>query len=178
VTQRDRKWPEVTSLERKSPGSGCGRPVSRGLGAFELLQGCNSQEVAVTWQEMTSRDRKWHGNGVILPEVTWGGCRRPGSQVLGKFELLLSYEAFHHSTSPFHYSIPLFHSTIPFHHSLPLNVDTWCCLKVNKQPSPHVMSPVVETIFICDMTILCTCDKSSLHKVMWPNWEIWLVEGQ
>ena len=35
----------------------------------------------------------------------------------------MSYEAFHHSSSPFHYSIPLFHSTIPFHHSIPLNVD-------------------------------------------------------
>ena len=40
--------PEVTSFDRKSPGSGCTRPVSQVLGTFEVLQGCNSQEVAVT----------------------------------------------------------------------------------------------------------------------------------
>ena len=39
--------PEVT-YARKSPGSGCTRPISQVLGTFELLQGCNSQEVAVT----------------------------------------------------------------------------------------------------------------------------------
>ena len=39
---------EVTSFDRKSPGS-CGRRViDQVLGIFELLQGCNSQEVAVT----------------------------------------------------------------------------------------------------------------------------------
>jgi len=61
VTPRDRSDPEVTSYHRKSPGSGCRRPISQVLGAFELLQGCNS-EVAVTWQEMTHvtpRYRKW-----------------------------------------------------------------------------------------------------------------------
>ena len=41
--------PEVTSLDRKSPGSGCGRPISQVLAMFELTQGCNSQEEAVTW---------------------------------------------------------------------------------------------------------------------------------
>ena len=40
--------PEVTSLHRKSPGSGCRRPVSEVWGMFELLKGCNSQEVAFT----------------------------------------------------------------------------------------------------------------------------------
>ena len=49
--------PEVTSLDRKSPGSGCRRSISQVLSTFELLQGCNSQEVAVTSQEMMSRDR-------------------------------------------------------------------------------------------------------------------------
>ena len=39
---------EVTSFDRKSPGSGCRRPISRVLGTFELLHGCNSQEVADT----------------------------------------------------------------------------------------------------------------------------------
>ena len=40
--------PEVTSFDLKSPGSGCRRPISLVLGTFELQQGCNSQEVAVT----------------------------------------------------------------------------------------------------------------------------------
>jgi len=40
--------PDVTSFDRKSPGSGCRRPKRQVLGMFELLQGCNSQEVAVT----------------------------------------------------------------------------------------------------------------------------------
>ena len=40
--------PEVTSFDLKSPGSGCRRPTRQDLGTFELLQRCNSQEVAVT----------------------------------------------------------------------------------------------------------------------------------
>jgi len=65
--------PEVTSFDRKSPGSGCRRPTSLVLGMFELLQGCNSQEVAVTSQEMTARDRKCPGSDVISPEATGSG---------------------------------------------------------------------------------------------------------
>ena len=38
---------EVT-FERKSPGIGCRRPISQVLGMFDLLQGFNLQEVAVT----------------------------------------------------------------------------------------------------------------------------------
>ena len=48
--------PEVTSFLQNSPGSGCRRPISQVVVTFELLEGCNSQEVAVTWQEMMSRD--------------------------------------------------------------------------------------------------------------------------
>ena len=48
--------PEVKSFGRKSPGSGCRSPISQVVGTFELLQGCNLQEVAVTSEEMTSRD--------------------------------------------------------------------------------------------------------------------------
>ena len=55
MTANDVTWPEVTgsdpevwSFDQKSPGSGCIRPVSQVLGAFELLQGFNSQEKAVT----------------------------------------------------------------------------------------------------------------------------------
>ena len=40
--------PEVTLLHRKSPGSGCRRPISEILLTFELLQGCNSRKAAVT----------------------------------------------------------------------------------------------------------------------------------
>ena len=43
--------PEVTSFDRKSRGSGCRRTISQVLGTFELLQGVNSQEVAVMLQE-------------------------------------------------------------------------------------------------------------------------------
>ena len=50
--------PEVMSFARKSPGSGCRRLISLVLGTFVLLQGCNSQEMAVTLPEMTSRGRK------------------------------------------------------------------------------------------------------------------------
>ena len=51
--------PEVTSFHRKSPGSGCRKPISQVLGILELLRRFNLQEVAVTWQEMTSGDRTW-----------------------------------------------------------------------------------------------------------------------
>ena len=40
--------PEVTSFDSKSPRSGCRRPISQLVGTFELVQGGNSQEVAVT----------------------------------------------------------------------------------------------------------------------------------
>ena len=50
--------PEVTSFDRKSLGNGCIRSISQVLGTFELLQSCNLQDVAVTYQEMTSRSRK------------------------------------------------------------------------------------------------------------------------
>jgi len=63
VTSGDRKWPEVTSFDRKSPGSGCRRPKTGVYWAFDFLQGCGSQEEAVTWQEMTSRELRW-------PELT------------------------------------------------------------------------------------------------------------
>ena len=43
-------YPEVTSLDRNSHGSGCRRPVSQTLGTFELLQALTCR-----WQ---SRDRK------------------------------------------------------------------------------------------------------------------------
>ena len=48
--------PEVALFGRKSTGSGCSRLIAGVLDAYELLQGCNSQEAAVTWQEMMSHD--------------------------------------------------------------------------------------------------------------------------
>ena len=59
MTSRDHMTgsdPDVISFNLKLPGSGCKRPISQMLDAFKLLQGCNSQEVAVTRQEMTLRD--------------------------------------------------------------------------------------------------------------------------
>jgi len=66
VTGNDVTWPqvtgsdsEVTSLDRKSPGNGCRRLKTGVYCTFLFLQGCSSQEEAVTWQEMTSRDLRW-----------------------------------------------------------------------------------------------------------------------
>jgi len=70
VTVNDVTWPQVTgsdpemtSFDRKSPGSGCRRPKTGVYCTFHFLQRCSSQEEAVTWQEMTWRDLRW-------PEVT------------------------------------------------------------------------------------------------------------
>ena len=55
MTGKDVTWlhvtgsaPEVTSFHRKSPGSVCRWSKTWVLCMFELLQGCNSQKVAVT----------------------------------------------------------------------------------------------------------------------------------
>jgi len=48
--------PELTSFDRKSPGSGCRRPKTGKYCTSHFLQGCSWQEEAMTWQEMTSRD--------------------------------------------------------------------------------------------------------------------------
>jgi len=71
---------EVTSFDRKSPWSVCRGPKTGIYCTFHFLQGCSSQEEAVTSQEMTSRDLRW-------PEVArktsfdwksrWSGCRGP-----------------------------------------------------------------------------------------------------
>jgi len=77
---RDRKsrpWPhwigsdpEVTSFDRKSPGSSCTKVKTRLLCTFFYLQGCSSQEEAGTdrkWHYVTYGDREWRN----LPEFTW-----------------------------------------------------------------------------------------------------------
>jgi len=63
----------------------------------------------------------------------------------------MSYEAFHHTSSPFHYSIPLFHSTIPFHHSLPPNADTHSILTL-----PNVLQMLVTNIQMGEFHIRST----------------------
>jgi len=63
VSSGDRKWPGSDVIWPKSPGSGCRKPKTRTDCTFHFLQGCSSQEEAVTWQEMTSRDLR-------CPEVT------------------------------------------------------------------------------------------------------------
>ena len=45
MTSRDRKLRHFTGSHLEV---GCRRPISQVFGMFELLQGCNSQEVAVT----------------------------------------------------------------------------------------------------------------------------------
>jgi len=51
--------PEVTSFDRKSPGTGCRRSKMRVCCEFHLLPGCSSNGEAVTWQQMISRDLTW-----------------------------------------------------------------------------------------------------------------------
>jgi len=66
-------YPEATSFDEKSPGTGWRRPKTRVYGTFHFLQGCNFEE-AVTWQEMrsvTSGDQKSPESDFIWPEVTW-----------------------------------------------------------------------------------------------------------
>jgi len=79
---------EVTSFDRKSPGSGCRKSKTCVYCTFHFIQGCSSKEEAVTWQEMTSRDFRW-------PEVTsfdrtspGNGCRRPKTCVYCTFHFL------------------------------------------------------------------------------------------
>jgi len=56
VTRSD---PEVTSFYRKWTWDGCRRAKTSILGAFQHLHGCNSQQVAVTWQR-PAVTQKWH----------------------------------------------------------------------------------------------------------------------
>jgi len=80
----DRKWhhmtsvngsgPKVTLFDRKSPWSVCRGPKTGISCTFHFLQGCSSQEDAVTLQEMTSRDLRW-------PEVARKRRHLTGSHV-------------------------------------------------------------------------------------------------
>jgi len=81
---RDRKWrhvtsgtrrdQEVTSFDRKSPGSCCRRPKTFIYCTYQFLKYSSAQEEAVTWQEMTSHDLRW-------PEMTWKWCNLTGSHL-------------------------------------------------------------------------------------------------
>ena len=45
MTSRELRGPEETSFDRKSPGSGWGRPKTGVYCTFHFLQGCSSQAV-------------------------------------------------------------------------------------------------------------------------------------
>jgi len=95
---RDKRWsyvigsyPKVTLFDWKSPGRGWGRPRTRVLATFELLQGCNSKEGQ-------SHERKWHhvtsqiGSDTEVTSIhlmsAGSGCRRPRTLILDMFEPL------------------------------------------------------------------------------------------
>jgi len=91
VTENDVKflgWPEVTSFDRKSPGSGCRRPITRAYCTFYFLQGCSSQEKAATWLEMTSRDLRWPLVTLFDRKSPGSGCRRTKTRVYCTFHFL------------------------------------------------------------------------------------------
>lgn len=54
-TSQDHKWPHVTGSGIKLAIEG----QNLVLDAFQLVQGCNLQEVLITWQEMMSSGKKW-----------------------------------------------------------------------------------------------------------------------
>jgi len=75
---------------RNWPGKGRQKSKTCLFGAFQLLQGCNSQEVAVTWQEMMSCSQKWQEvtrKWCLPPEVAWRRLRRPKTRALVAFQL-------------------------------------------------------------------------------------------
>jgi len=81
VTGNDVTWPQVTgsdpqvtTFNRKSPGSGCGRPKTCVYYTFHFLQCCITQWGAVTWQEMMSRALGW-------PKVTRKWSHLTGSHL-------------------------------------------------------------------------------------------------
>jgi len=65
---------EVTSFDRKSPGSGCRRPKTGVYCTFHFLHGCTSQEL--TWQEMKSRHLRWAEVTSFDRKSPGSGCRR------------------------------------------------------------------------------------------------------
>jgi len=56
VTSGDQKWPGSEVVSPEVTGSGRRRPKTGVYCTFHFLQGCSSQEEAVTWKEMTSHD--------------------------------------------------------------------------------------------------------------------------
>jgi len=64
---------EVTSFDRKSPGSGCRRPKTRIHCAFNILEGVARRRLSRgrKWRHVNSGYRKWPESDVIWPEVTW-----------------------------------------------------------------------------------------------------------
>jgi len=70
VTESD---PEVTSFDRKPPGSGCRKPKIAHTVHFTFHKAVarrRRQSRNRKWRHVTSGDRKWSGGDVIWPEVT------------------------------------------------------------------------------------------------------------
>jgi len=88
MTSRDLRWQEVTWFYRKSPWNGCTMPKTGVYCTFHLLQACSSQEEAVTWQEMTSRDLRWQDVTWFYRKSPWSGRRRLKSGVYCTFHFL------------------------------------------------------------------------------------------
>jgi len=82
--------PEVTSFDRKSPGSGCRRPKTGYTVHFtyKAVVRTRRQSRDWKWHHLTSGDRKWPGSDVIWTEVTWKCCRRPKTGVYCTFHYL------------------------------------------------------------------------------------------
>jgi len=83
--------PEVMSFDRKSPASGCRKPKTGVCWIFDFLQDCSSQEEAVTWEEMTSRDlrcRKWPEGTSFHWKSSGSGCKSPKTDVYCAFDFL------------------------------------------------------------------------------------------
>jgi len=88
TTTRDLRWPEVTSFDWKSPGSGCRRSKTCVYCTFHYLQGSSSQEEAVTWQEIKSRELRWLEVTSFDRKSPGSGCRRPKTRVYWTFHFL------------------------------------------------------------------------------------------
>jgi len=73
-TSGDQSHLEVTLFDLKSCGSGCRKPKTVVYCTFHFLQGCISQEEAVTWQKMTSHNLR-------RPEAIWKWRHLTSSQL-------------------------------------------------------------------------------------------------
>jgi len=91
VISGDRKRPGSDVIWLKSSGSSCRRPKIGVYCTFHFLQGCSSQDEAVTSQEMTSRDLRWPEwprSAVICRKTPGSGCKSPKTGIYCTFYFL------------------------------------------------------------------------------------------